>query len=76
MDDKDAYKQINREIDRLIDKLEAKGVCPCCVALSMMYRGAFLYAEAASTDDAVELCEEIAGTLLEGESMPDGGTAH
>ena len=76
MDDKDAYKQINREIDRLIDKLEAKGTCPCCVALSMMYRGAFLYAEAVSRDEAVDLCEEIADTLLEADSMPDGTTAH
>jgi hypothetical protein len=76
MNDKVAFKQINREIEELIDKLEAKGVCPCCVGLSLMYRGAFLYAEAVSTDDTVELCEEIADTLLEGDGMPDGETAH
>ena len=65
MDDKDAYMQI-----------KAKGACPCCVALSMMYRGAFLYEEAVSTDDTVKLCEEIADTLLEADSMPEGATEH
>jgi len=45
-DDELAFKVINAEIDRLMKKLAAKGMCPCCVGQGLMYRGAFLHQEA------------------------------
>jgi hypothetical protein len=67
---------INTELDKLLAKLERKGVCPCCVATAMMYRAAMQYAEVVGTGEAVELCKEVADSLLEAESIPDGATAH
>jgi hypothetical protein len=57
------YKAINREIDLLLKRLAAKGICPCCVAQGLTYRGAFLFEKIAGTDETVALCLDIADTL-------------
>jgi hypothetical protein len=51
--DEIAFEAINREIDLLMKRLQAKGVCPCCVAQGMMYRGAILHADAVGPEDTV-----------------------
>jgi hypothetical protein len=76
MTDNDSFNTINGEIDKLLAKFDSKGVCPCCVATAIMYRAAMQYAEAVGTDEAVELCKEVADALLDGESMPKDATAH
>ena len=76
-DDELAFKVINAEIDRLMKKLAAKGMCPCCVGQGLMYRGAFLHQEAVGTDETVALCLDIAD-LIEppDDEMPESQTQH
>jgi hypothetical protein len=71
------FETINREINLLLKRLAAKGLCPCCVAQGMMYRGAFLHQEIAGTDETVTLCLDIADTLdPDDDGTPVSGTQH
>jgi hypothetical protein len=57
------FETIDREINLLLKRLAAKGMCPCCVAQGLMYRGVFLHQEIVGTDETVALCLDIADTL-------------
>ena len=77
--DENRFDQLNSEIDKLLAKLERKGVCPCCAASTMMVRGAMLYRETVSSDEAADLCDEIAEQLREDvadEDVPARGAQH
>ena len=41
------FEKINHEIDALLKKL--RGVCPCCLARGMIYRGSHLLADGRET---------------------------
>ena len=59
-------------------RLAAKGMCPCCVAQGMMWRGAFLHAEAVGVDETVALCLEITEAIEHPDDaeMPESLTQH
>jgi hypothetical protein len=54
---------INREIDSMLNRLRGRGVCPCCAAQGMMYRGAFLHADVTGSADTIELCMDVADSI-------------
>ena len=71
------FATINREINRLLKRLAAKGICPCCASQAMMFRGAFLHQGVAGTGETVALCLDIADTIeLPDDGMPEGHTQH
>jgi hypothetical protein len=78
MDDHEIpFNTINGEIDKLFDRLEAKGICPCCAATGMMYRAAHLYQDLAGSAEAAALCGDVAGSLGEDDDVGPGlGVRH
>jgi hypothetical protein len=72
-----AFKVINAEIDRLMKRLTAKGMCPCCVGQGLLYRGAFLHRDAVGTDETVALFLDIVDLIEQpNDEMPEGHTQH
>lgn len=59
----DEFEVINREIDLLMKRLNSEGMCPCCIAQGMMYRGAFLHEQVAGAEETVSLCKDVADTI-------------
>lgn len=74
--DKIAFETINLAIDRLMKQLAAKGVCSCCVAQGLMYRGAFLHAEVAGAEDTVALCLDVADAIEHPDAARVSDTQH
>ena len=78
MSEKDTFDLINREIDRLFDRLEKKGVCPCCAAMGLLYRGSGLYKDVVGGEEAASVCQEIADSICDVDDIaaPTGDTQH
>ena len=57
------FETINREINLLMKRLRGKGVCPCCVAQGLMYRGTYLYADVVGSEEAVAVCRDIVESI-------------
>ena len=55
------FEKINREIDLLMKRL--RGVCPCCLARGMIFRGSHLLADVAGGEEVVELCLDIVDAI-------------
>ena len=75
MTDKE-FALINREIDRLLDRLQAKGACPCCAARALMHRGASLMEDVVDADAVAAACADIVDQLDGDDAMPVGSTQH
>jgi hypothetical protein len=75
--DKILFDLINREIDRLLSRLEKKAVCPCCAARALMHRGAHLMADVVDADAVLETCDDIADQFDDdADAAPAGSTQH
>ena len=70
------FEVINREIDLMMKRLHDKGVCRCCVAQGMVYRGAFLYADLTGGEEAVELCTDVANSIERPDDADMSETQH
>lgn len=77
MTEEQSFKIIQDEIDKLMDKMSRKGVCPHCLSIGMMFRGAALHAGVAGSAETLEVFKDIAADMG-GDDMPtpDSDTRH
>jgi hypothetical protein len=55
------FEKIDREVNLLLRRL--RGVCPCCIARGLIYRGSHLLADVAGGEEVVEVCMDIADAI-------------
>jgi hypothetical protein len=69
------YDAAERQIEKLINKLMAGKLCPCCVGRALMANGAGLIAARIGTAAAIEDLEDLTGMMREeAEGAPEQGT--
>jgi hypothetical protein len=73
-----SFLHADRCIGQLLDALNKKGLCGCCVARALLYHGAFLYEGTMGSIEAAEELETMAAHLRgNNKPAPDhGNTQH
>jgi hypothetical protein len=54
-----SYRYAERRITDLVDKFQAKRLCPCCVGRALMTIALSVYTASMGSDEAADLCARL-----------------
>ena len=77
MPDTKSYEYAERRISNLVDKFQAKGVCPCCTGRALMVTAMSVCVAAMRSAAAADMCAKLSdGTRRLNRPAPDYPSRH
>jgi len=60
-----SYRYAERRITDLVDKFQAKGICPCCTGRALMVIAMAVCESSMGSDEAADMCAKLSDGVRE-----------